>query len=71
MKEIINTKKHEDFRKLINENRSKLRELGYSYATVSRWADGQRIPRHESAVKLAVLLDVPLTSIPYRMDIIL
>lgn len=70
MKSIINTKKHEEFRKLIDENRTKLRELGYPDATISRWADGQRIPRQESAQKLSLYLDVPLTSIPYRVDMI-
>lgn len=70
MKSIINNKKHEEFRKLINENRTKLRELGYPDATISRWADGQRIPRQESAQKLAMYLNVPLMSIPYRVDMI-
>jgi transcriptional regulator with XRE-family HTH domain len=71
MKNPIDNKKHKTFRALVDKNRAKLRDAGYPDATVSRWADGQRIPRLDNAQKLAYVLDVPLASIPYRLDIII
>ena len=70
MKTIINNKKHEDFRKLISDNRALLLSNGYPESTISRWAAGQRIPRQDSAQRLAYLLNVPLALIPHRVDII-
>lgn len=66
-----NSKKGREFRKLIDENRAKLRDAGYPDATVSRWASGQRVPSLKSASKLAYDLGVTIDTIPYRINMIL
>lgn len=70
MRAIINNKKHIKFREMVSHNRSLLKGLGFSYSTVTRWANGERIPRLEDANKISVALNVPLSKIPYRTVVI-
>jgi hypothetical protein len=54
------------FQKLIERNRRDLiKTHGFHKSTVCTWARGYRVPKWETAVKLSILLDVPITQIPY------
>jgi len=68
MKTIIVSKKHADFRHLINTNRPLLKRAGFPYASVTRWANGERVPTEKTARKLAAALDINVEAIPYRVE---
>lgn len=68
MKTIFVSEKHADFRNLINTNRALLKRAGFPYASVTRWANGERVPTEKTAKKLAAALDVDMSLIPYRIE---
>lgn len=70
MKERIESDKHKTFRKIILENREKLKAGGFPESTISRWAAGDRIPRQFTAMRIAEVLKIPIQSIPYHIDVL-
>lgn len=58
------------FQKLIRENKSKLIDAGFKWPTVRSWAYGQRMPDIKNAAKIAHILNMPLSDIPYRQIVI-
>jgi transcriptional regulator with XRE-family HTH domain len=63
-------KKQEKFTKLLKKNRKMLLEAGISPTTISMYLHNNRIPRTDFAEKIALILDIPIDSIPARKTII-
>ena len=59
-----------NFYKKVKKNRKKLREQGFSAAAICRYEKGNRLPSFENALKIAEVLKIPVTDIPYRQIII-
>ena len=59
-------KKTTYFQGLIKTNRKALKGQGFKNSTLSMWIHGNRIPDWDNAVRLSMLLDVPVTSLPYH-----
>lgn len=59
-------KKTTKFQNLIKENRRVLiKAYSFKASTVSMWASGERIPKYDTAKRLAVILKMRLKEIPY------
>jgi transcriptional regulator with XRE-family HTH domain len=58
-------KKTTAFKKLIKNNRKLLITKGFKASTVSMWEHGNRRPEIPMAKKIAKVLNVPLSDIPY------
>lgn len=58
------------FQKMIRQNKKKLIQAGLPWSTVKSWAYGQRMPSIESAKKIAEILNIPLSEVPYRQIVI-
>lgn len=54
------------FRERLKANRKQVLAAGFKASTVSMWIHGNRTPLWEHAVKLSVLLDLPIDRVPYR-----
>jgi transcriptional regulator with XRE-family HTH domain len=59
-------KKTTTFHKLIKKNRKLLLSKGFLPSTLTMWKQGNRYPRKNMAQKLAKILNVPISAIPYR-----
>lgn len=55
-----------DFQKLLKKNRKKVLDAGFKPAAVTHWTYGKRIPMFENAIKLSMILDIPISKVPYR-----
>ena len=55
------------FRKKVKENRKRISESGIPMATVNAWAYGKRRPLYETALKIAPILGLKISEIPYYM----
>lgn len=58
------------FQKMIRQNKAKLIEGGIKWPTIRSWAYDQRMPSIESAKKIAEILNIPLSEVPYRQIVI-
>lgn len=59
------------FKKLVAKNRRVLiKQYGFMPNTVSMWEHGNRIPKYETAIKLAEIFGVDVDTIPYYRTII-
>jgi len=54
------------FQKKVRLNRKRLREAGYPASTIHTWEYGKKTPIYVTAEKLAILLDMKISDIPYR-----
>lgn len=54
----------------IKKNKKKLLDLGYPLGTVNSWMYGKRKPSYESAIKLAPIIGLLLSDVPYRQVIV-
>lgn len=70
MKDKITSKRHADFRHIINTNRKVLRDNGFRDASVSRWASGSRIPSQAMAIRMASVLNISIDKIPYHIRLL-
>jgi len=53
------------FQTAIQQNRKRLRVLGYKPSTIHSWEYGLRYPRLETALQLEKILGLTLEDIPY------
>jgi hypothetical protein len=60
------SQKHKDFQKILKQRRQQVISAGFKPSTVSMWINGKRTPLWEHAVKLSILLDLPINKVPYR-----
>jgi len=58
------------FQAMIKENKDKLLSAGIPWATVRSWIYGQRVPSIENAIRIAEILNKPLSEIAYRQIIL-
>ena len=56
----------ENFYKKVKQNRKRLKEAGFSAVNIHRWEYKKRIPAIDTAIKLALILDMNLKDIPFR-----
>lgn len=58
------------FQKAVSQNRKKLRQAGFTPATIHNWEYGKKRPKFDNAVKLSFILGMDLRDIPYwRVEI--
>ncbi len=63
-------KKTTKFKKLVRENRQKLRDAGYPPSTISSWEHGHRVPSYEAAVELSKIFEMEVGQIPYYQTVV-
>jgi len=54
----------------IRENRKRLKIEGYAPSTIHSWEYGISKPKFDTAIKLAQILAIDISEIPYRQVII-
>jgi len=58
------------FQVKVKQNRKKLRNIGYAPSTIHSWEYSISRPNFGTAIKLAQILDMKISDIPYRQVII-
>lgn len=61
----MNIKKINKFRQTVKENRKLLLDAGINKYAIRSWRYTSRIPSEPNAKKIAAVLGVPLSEIPY------
>ena len=56
--------------KAIKKHKKALINLGYPLGTINAWMYGQRHPSYEAAIKLAPIIGLLISDIPYRQVVV-